>query len=156
MWGAYDETNNKKTNWCWSSKEQEEHINVLELRACQLGLQSFYKDTINVHIKVYMDNTTSVSYINKYGGRIASLNAIARDIWLRCIQRNITLSACHVCGTDNNIADKLSRTGNEDLEWSFKQCIHGVTSFLSVINNGFICIKIKSQIIKICVSNAWP
>ena len=101
-----------------------------------------------------MDNTTSVSYINKYGGRIASLNAIARDIWLRCIQRNITLSACHVCGTDNNIADKLSRTGNEDLEWSFKQCIHGVTSFLSVINNGFICIKIKSQIIKIYVSNA--
>ena len=118
MWGAYGETNNKKTNGFWSSKEQEEHINVLELRACQLGLQSFYKDTINVHIKVYIDNTTSVSYINKYGGRIASLNAIARDIWLWCIQRNITLSACHVCGTDNNIADKLSRTGNEDLEWS--------------------------------------
>jgi len=66
MWGAYDETNNKKTNGFWSSKEQEEHINILEL--------------INVHIKVYMDNTTSVSYINKYVGRIASLNAIARDI----------------------------------------------------------------------------
>jgi len=118
MWGAYDETNNRKTNGFWSSKEQEEHINILELRACQAGLQSFYKDTINVHIKVYMDNTTSVSYINKYGGRIVSLNAIARDIWLWCIQRNITLSACHVCGTDNSIADKLSRTGNEDLEWS--------------------------------------
>jgi len=65
-----------------------------------------------------MNSTTSVSNINKYGGRIASLNAIACDIWLWCIQRNITLSACHVCGTDNNIADKLSRTGNEDLEWS--------------------------------------
>jgi len=36
MWGAYGETNNKKTNGFWSSKEQEEHINVLELRACQL------------------------------------------------------------------------------------------------------------------------
>ena len=123
MWGAYDKTGNRRTNGFWSAEEQKQHINVLELKACQVGLQSFFKHYKNLCIKIYMDNTTSVSYINNYGGRIDSLNRIARDIWLWCIERNIGISAHHVCGSLNSTADKLSRSGNEDLEWSLTQDI---------------------------------
>ena len=45
------------------------------------------------------------------------MNTVARAIWIWCIERNILLSAYHVSGTDNGTADKLSRCGNEDLEW---------------------------------------
>jgi len=70
MWGAYEETRNKQTNGFWSAEEQQQHINILELKAFQLALYSFYKDKNDIHIKIYMDNTTSVSYINRYGGKI--------------------------------------------------------------------------------------
>lgn len=144
MWGAYDKTENRRTNGFWSAEEQNQHINVLELKACQVGLLKLFKHNRNIYIKLYMDNTTSVSYINNYGGRIDSLNKIARDIWHWCIQRNILLSAHHVSGSLNRMADKLSRTGNEDLEWSISPGdVHSNLSVFPVLKYRFICISLK-------------
>ena len=42
MWGAYDKTGNKKTNEFWWAEEQKQHINALELKACQVGLLNTY------------------------------------------------------------------------------------------------------------------
>ena len=53
----------------WSVTEQEFHINILELKTCQLTLQTFCKNVNNLHVRVYLDNTTSCSYINKLGGK---------------------------------------------------------------------------------------
>ena len=38
-WGAYDKTKDLRTGGHWSQEEQEDHINVLELRAIFLGLK---------------------------------------------------------------------------------------------------------------------
>ena len=121
MYGAYDKTNDSQTNGYWSIEEQSDHINVLELKACEIGLLIFCKNKTNVHVRIYTDNTTSCSYINKYGGKYKQLDDIARRIWFWCIKRNIHLSAGHVCGISNEKADKLSRSRNDDIEWALDQ-----------------------------------
>ena len=104
----------------WSAVEQAQHINILELKACQLTIQSFCKNTTHKHIRVFMDNSTSCSYINKFGGRTPELNSVAHDIWVWCIERNIHLSAAHVPGIQDCEADEESRTINDDREWSLR------------------------------------
>ena len=63
----------------------------------------------------------SVSYINKMGGKIQSLNDLSKTIWHFCADRNIWLSACHVPGVENIEADFLSRSRNCDLEGVFQR-----------------------------------
>ena len=123
MYGAYNETSNTKTNGFWDSSEQKLHINILELKACEIGIHTLCKDINNKHLRLYTDNTTSCAYINRYGGKHESLDSIARRIWTWCIDRNIQLSAAHIAGSDNKEADKLSRSVNDDLEWSLDQQI---------------------------------
>ena len=117
-WGAFNKTSGIKTGGRWSVKEQGAHINILELKACQLALLTFCKDLCNVHVRIFMDNTTSCAYINKFGGKTEELDEIAREIWLWCIDKGIHLSAAHLPGKMNQEADKLSRVFNDDLEWS--------------------------------------
>lgn len=119
-WSAYNKTNEMKAGGEWSIQEKQLHINILELKACQLALLSFCKETTNTHVQVYMDNTTSVAYINK-GGRKTELNELARCIWFWCIDRNIHLSAAHVAGKLNVEADEMSRKNNDDLEWALSE-----------------------------------
>ena len=66
-----------------------------------------------------MDNSVSVAYLNNFGGRTHPLNALARQIWLWCLDRNIYVSAAFVAGNTNVEADELSRKNFQDnLEWS--------------------------------------
>lgn len=118
MYGAYDKTHDAHTNGYWSIEDQKEHINVLELKACEIGLLTFCKNRTNIHIRLYTDNMTSCSYINKYGGKYESLDRIARQIWFWCIARHIHVTACHIAGVSNTEADKLSRSRNDDIEWA--------------------------------------
>ena len=52
----------------WSDTESTYHINYLELLAAFLTLKTFCADLQKVHIHMYIDNYTAVSYINKQGG----------------------------------------------------------------------------------------
>ena len=123
-WGAYNKTMDIKTGGDWSIQEQTLHINVLELKACKLALFTFCKNEHNIHVQIFLDNSTSVSYINKLGGKKPELNDIARSIWLWCIDRNIHLTAAHVAGSLNVEADEMSRKkGNDDLEWSLDESV---------------------------------
>ena len=119
-WGAFNKTDNIRTNGAWSEIEQTEHINVLELTACQLAVKSFCKNITGKHVRIFMDNSTSCAYINKFGGRVHKLDSIAREIWFWCIERRIHLSAAHVPGVENCEADEESRTINDDTEWSLR------------------------------------
>ena len=120
-WGAFNETENIRTGGEWSVAEQESHINILELKACQLSLHSFCKNLKNLHVRVFLDNMTSCSYINKLGGKTEELDSIAREIWFWCIDRHIHLSAAHVPGKDNHEADRESRAENDDTEWALSE-----------------------------------
>ena len=120
-WGA--SCNGQTTGGRWSLSESNNHINFLELLAAFLALQSFVSQS-NIHVRLKLDNTTAVSYINNMGGiRSEPLNTLAKKIWHWCMSREIWLSAQYVPGDLNAEADSASRLFSEDLEWSLHPTI---------------------------------
>ena len=100
----------------------------------------------NVHIRLRLDNTTAVAYINHMGGSKSSrCNGLAKQMWEWCNQRHIWISAAHLPGKQNTIADFQSRKFNDQTEWMlnknmFKQIIQimgvpKVDLFASRLNN---------------------
>ena len=73
----------------------------------------------DVHVRLKIDNSTAVAYINKMGGiKSPSVNSLSRTLWEWCIERNIIISAQHIPGKENLVADSLSREFSSNLEWS--------------------------------------
>ena len=118
--GAYDKTKDLRTGGHWSKEEQEDLINVLELRALFWGLKALCGSESNTHIQLYCDNTSSCAYLRNFGGKKRYLNVLAIDICNWCISHSIHLSISHVAGCLNVEADELSwgLNLNEDLEWA--------------------------------------
>ena len=107
-----------KTKGSWSNNESKEHINFKELKAAIFVLQSFCSDMYDVHIKLELDNTTAISYVNKMGGKIPSLSKLAKELWFWARERQIWVSASHIPGILNVEADALSRDlSDENKEW---------------------------------------
>lgn len=80
--------------------------------------RGFCKHTENTHVLLRLDNTTAVAYINHFGGLKSQLcNALAKQIWGWCVQRHIWISAAHLPGRLNSIADFKSRSFNDQTEW---------------------------------------
>ena len=101
----------------WSHIEKQYHINYLEIFACFLVIKSLCSSKSNVHIRCMIDNTTAIAYVNKMGGTKQKCNEITKQLWVWCLDRNIWLSAAHVPGKENVIADKASRQKSKpDLE----------------------------------------
>jgi len=63
-WGATDKTNEIKTVGQWSVQEKKLHINILEMKACQLALMCLCTDINNTLVGVYMDNTLVGVYMD--------------------------------------------------------------------------------------------
>ena len=79
-----------KTGGHWDHVEAQNNVNVLELKAVLLALQSLVKDKSNLHIRLMMDNTTAVACISKMGtSHSIACNLVTQDIWRFCIQRNM-------------------------------------------------------------------
>ena len=73
----------------------------------------------DVHVRLKLDYSTAVAYINKIGGiKFPSLNSLSRTLWEWCIEKNIITSAQHIPGKENLVADSLSREFSSNLEWS--------------------------------------
>ena len=121
-WGAVFESilegDPQSTGGRWTLEEKKAHINKLELKAGMLGLQTFCSGIYNVHVKIYLDNTTAVAYINHMGGSHAEqCNTFAQDIWEFCRQRNLWITAAHLPGHLNVSADAKSRVFDDKTEW---------------------------------------
>ena len=115
----------------WSREEQEEHINVLELMAGIFAVQAFAKGKQKVHVHLRMDNTSALSYVTRMGGtRSTRLTEVARQMWDWCFHRQIILSASHLPGLDNQVADQESRQVQTSAECKLhkkifnKICVH--------------------------------
>ena len=93
------------------------NINYLEILTCFLALKAFCSQIKNCHVKTVIDNTTAVSYINSMGGRSLSCNQITRELWVWCANHGISLSAAHIPGKENVLADKESREKHLDTGW---------------------------------------
>ena len=52
----------------WTRSDSAKHINELELLGALFALESFLGDARELSVRLYLDNTTAVCYINKNGG----------------------------------------------------------------------------------------
>ena len=108
------------TKGLWSDREKRLHINILELKAVSLAVQSFKDQCQNQTVLVATDNSTVVAYINKQGGtHSAEMCALLWKIMTWCHHYHITLKARHIPGCLNVMADLLSRSNQvQSAEWS--------------------------------------
>ena len=118
----------------WLPAEAKYHINLLELKAAHLALQAFFRTHTPTprHILLQMDNSTAVAYVNKRGGtRSYSLSAEALELWVLVLQEGCWITARHIPGTSNTIADLASRQFNSYSEWTLNRDVfHQITQRL--------------------------
>lgn len=116
----------------WTGHEKAWHINVKELLAAFLTLKTFCATDCDVHVRLRLDNMTSVSYVNAQGGRKPHLNNVARTMWIWAAKHNIWLSAEHLPGILNCLADTASRKAySTEGEWQI------LPSVFKIINEQF-------------------
>ena len=107
-WGAH--VDSLVASGQWSPTEAQWHINLLELEAVARALQEFLPTLTGKAVRLFTDNTTVAFYVNKQGGaRSQPLSVKAERILLWCQSHQIALSARHVPGKLNIVADALSR-----------------------------------------------
>ena len=101
-------------------EEKGNHINYPELKAIYLVVRSYRRYWLGKRlIQVKSDNTTAIAYINNMGGSVSEKrNELAKHIWHFCIQENIWISAVHISGKENTVADYyMSRSLRDNTEW---------------------------------------
>ena len=125
-WGA--SIGDVTTGGHWAHEELD-HINILELKAILLGMQSLCRDRTGSHVRLRSDNTTAVACIACCGSTRPNLHALTVNIFEWAASRDITLSAQHVQGLDNVTADIESRVSRMDGEWMLQPDI--LTKFVS-------------------------
>jgi len=119
-WGAV--CNGTRTGGLWSQAERQHHINYLELLAASFAVKAFTRNKRNLHILLKMDNRTAVFYVNRMGGTHSLLlSKLAIQLWQWCLERNLSLSAAHLPGVSNYVADEESRTIQSSAEWRLDQ-----------------------------------
>ena len=122
-WGATD--HHTPIGGSWHNTEGHS-INYLEMMAILLAIKSYTRAKTNIkHIRILCDNMTAVSYVNNMGGsRSGNCNDIAKLIWDYCRGKNMWISAAHIPGKANQIADKMSRQFNDNTEWKLCPIIY--------------------------------
>ena len=106
------------TGGLWSSTERNLHINVLEMLSGTFAIKAFAKDHSNIHIRLKMDNTSAVAYVNHMGGTQShKLSDAAKDLWTWWLNKGMTVSAEYLPGELNTTADFYSRSITGSAEW---------------------------------------
>jgi len=107
---------NKTWSGLWSPEEAKLHINWKEIQTVFLAV------TLPVvqgkMVNVIVDNTSTLSYINKFGGtRSPPLMEAADRVWRHCLATGTRLQTTYVPSIFNP-ADSPSRRLQHQLEWS--------------------------------------
>ena len=107
-WGAHLDGHHASGTW-WT-ESLSTHINTLEMKAVELALKSLLPVLPRGHVRVRSDNATVIAYINHQGGTVSnSLSTLTESILTWADSKGVTLSAVHVKGKSNVLADLLSR-----------------------------------------------
>ena len=132
-WGAH--LLDQHVSGVWSGPEKLMHINLLEIKALFLALQSLREDVIGHHVTVMCDNSTVVEYISKQGGTVSRALCLLASPLLRWTESfDIHLDARYLPGQANVLADVLSCHGQVvGTEWSLHPQV--VRSLLRVWGN---------------------
>ena len=82
------------------------HINILELLAVKLAIQTFtkYRDVKAIHLQV--DNVVASTYLMKMGGtQNLKMEELAKEIWEYLLKRGIKITAEYLPREMNVAAD---------------------------------------------------
>jgi len=108
-WGAV--CNGTRTGGPWSQLEQGMHINFLELLAATLAVKIFLEGSFRNICTPTTGQPDSCGLHKQHGGTVSpQLTDLAKDLWMWALSNNIILSAEHIPGVLNNVADIESRT----------------------------------------------
>jgi hypothetical protein len=100
----------------WTPAEKASHINWKELQVVYLA--TTLSKTQGKVLNLICDNTTTIAYINKFGGtRSPLLMELADKIWRHCLNTGTRLRTTYVPSAFNP-ADAPSRRLQSQLEWS--------------------------------------
>ena len=115
-WGAQHQ--GCRTGGQWSTEEKQMHINALELLAVSLALKTFVKEKSHLNVLVRTDSMSAKAYINHLGGTHShQLNSLTVQMWKWCLDHHIFLTAEHLPGRENQIADEESRVVRDRCDW---------------------------------------
>ena len=105
------------TGRSWINTEKNWHINALELKTILLSIMSVLKDHV-IHVKVFSDSSTFISCINKLD---TSHSELWHDITKQSLEwveeKDIHITAAHIPGHKNVVADREFKEFSFDLEW---------------------------------------
>ena len=129
----------------WFSQESIQHINLLVLKAAFLALKTFLKDQSHKVVLLKLDNSTAVAYLNNKGGtHSVPLMSLTLEMWTWCLQRNILISAQHVPGKENTVADSESLTLLDSTDWQLDPTV--ITPFLTNWNTDLFASRLTAQL----------
>ena len=102
----------------WSEKDENLHINVLELIAAEFEILTFTKGKSNIATQLQIDNKTALSYLLKMGGtHNKELLHISKSIWSYLLSKQIAMSAEYLPSALNVHADWESRNAKDNSDW---------------------------------------
>lgn len=127
-WGAHS-SSGRTAQGTWAPGTQARSNNYRELLGAYLGLRALHTELYqnNVctrcmdaqttnganhdwrHVLLRTDNVATMANIRKQGGASHSLTRLARQMLLFATRHRIRLTAEHIAGSRNNLADSLSR-----------------------------------------------
>ena len=149
-WGASDGTTHIGGKWNESEQLRANinQINYLELLAVFHALKAFCCELSNAHVVVQVDNTTAVAYINGMGGsKSKDCNSLAKHLWGWCISRNIQVTAIHIPGASNKVADYKSRHFKVETEWKLdRKVFDGLCSRFGVPEIDLFASRLNAQL----------
>ena len=115
------------TGGSWTTDQAENHINYLEAKAVFLGLRSFSETISGKSISVLIDTEHYCSGMLKPNGNMPLkhyiYNRLVIDVREWCIAHNIWLTAHHIPGVNNTVADAESRKTRRETEWSLNPIV---------------------------------
>ena len=116
-WGA--QCQRIRTGGLWTTQElKNTDINILEMRAAMLAIQTFTKGKKDLAVHLKSDNTTTLSYLAKMGGtKNLTILGLTQEIWEYLLTNRISLTVEYIPGKMNTEADWESRNHYDSSEW---------------------------------------
>lgn len=88
---------------------EDDNINFREMVPIWLAIKRLAPGMRNTHIVAFSDNSQVVYAINKGHSVNKSIMSLIRSMFWECVKFNVFLTAKHISGVHNSIADTLSR-----------------------------------------------
>lgn len=108
-WGAYYGAEQRWMSEKWTAEQQDMSIDFKELFAIVAACAAWGQGWTSMRIRLHCDNLPVVQCVTSGSSRAPTLMPLLRCLMMICARQNFVLSAVHVAGVKNVVADALSR-----------------------------------------------